>query len=98
MNKDIQHKETDRKGMFYIEDDGEIVAELTYTLKDNQIMTIDHTETDPKYSGEGLASSLVKHSVDFAKEKEIKIDPLCAYAAKQFERHEEYREVQATEG
>jgi len=98
MNKDIQHKETDGKGMFYIEDEGEIVAELTYTLKDNQIMTIDHTETDPKYSGEGLASSLVKHSVDFAKEKEIKIDPLCAYAAKQFERHEEYREVQATEG
>ena len=61
-------------------------------------MTLDHTETDPKYTGEGLASSLVKHSVDYAKEKDLKIDPLCAYAAKQFERHEEYREVQATEG
>ncbi len=97
MNKDIQQKETDGKGMFYIEKDGDIVAELTYTLNDNNIMTLDHTETNPEHSGEGLASDLVKHSVDYAREKDLKIDPLCKYAAKQFERHEEYQEVQATE-
>ena len=97
MDKKIQHKETEGKGMFYIEKDGDIVAELTYTLGDNKIMTIDHTETNPEMEGEGLASSLVKHSVDYAREKNIKIDPLCRYAAKQFERHEEYQEVQATE-
>lgn len=97
MNKEIQQKETDGKGMFYIEKDGDIVAELTYTLQDNNIMTLDHTETNPEHSGEGLASDLVKHSVDYAREKDLKIDPLCKYAAKQFERHEEYQEVQATE-
>lgn len=97
MENNIQQKETDGKGMFYIEKDGDIVAELTYTLGDNKIMTIDHTETDPKMTGEGLASSLVKHSVEYARKNDIKIDPLCRYAAKQFERHEEYREVQATE-
>ncbi|WP_029035243.1 GNAT family N-acetyltransferase [Salinimicrobium terrae] len=97
MKKDIQQKEDDGKGMFYIEKDGDIIAELTYTLQDNKIMTLDHTETNPKFEGEGLASSLVKHSVEYAKEKDILIDPLCRYAAAQFERHEEYREVQATE-
>lgn len=97
MNKEIQQKETDGKGMFYIEKDGDIIAELTYTRQDNNIMTLDHTETNPEYEGEGLASSLVKHSVEFAKEKDLKIDPLCRYAAAQFKRHEEYREVQATE-
>lgn len=97
MKKDIQQKETEGKGMFYIEKDDEIVAELTYTVGDNQIMTIDHTETEPEMEGEGLASSLVKHAVEYAREKDMKIDPLCRYAAKQFERHEEYREVQATE-
>jgi len=97
MNKEIQQKETDGKGMFYIEKDSEIIAELTYTLNDNNIMTLDHTETDPKFTGEGLASGLVKHSVEYAREKNIKIDPLCRYAAAQFERHEEYRDVQATE-
>ncbi len=97
MNKEIQQKETDGKGMFFIEENGDIIAELTYTLQDNNIMTLDHTETDSEYEGEGLASSLVKHSVDYAKEKDLKIDPLCRYAAAQFKRHEEYREVQATE-
>lgn len=97
MNKEIQHKETDGKGMFYIEKEGDIVAELTYTLRDNNIMSLDHTETDPKFEGKGLASSLVEHSVKYAKENNILIDPLCRYAAVQFERHEEYREVQATE-
>jgi predicted GNAT family acetyltransferase len=97
MEKNIQQKETEGKGMFYIEKDDDIVAELTYTVGDNKIMTIDHTETEPEMEGEGLASSLVKHAVEYAREKDMKIDPLCRYAAKQFERHEEYREVQATE-
>lgn len=96
MEHKIQQKETEGKGMFYIEKDGDIVAELTYTRGDNDIMTLDHTETDPKMTGKGLASSLVKHSVDYAKENNLKIDPLCEYAAVQFERHEEYREVQAS--
>lgn len=97
MEQNIQQKETEGKGMFYIEKDGDIVAELTYTLKDNNIMTLDHTETEPDMTGKGLASSLVKHSVAYAKKNNLQIDPLCKYAAKQFERHEEYREVQADE-
>lgn len=97
MKYDIQQKETEGKGMFYVEKDDDIIAELTYTINDNNVMTLDHTETEPEYTGEGLASSLVKHSVEYAREKNLRIDPLCEYAAKQFERHEEYREVQATE-
>lgn len=97
MKYDIKQKETEGKGMFYIEKDDDIIAELTYTINDNNVMTLDHTETEPEYTGEGLASSLVKHSVEYARENDIRIDPLCDYAAKQFERHEEYREVLATE-
>ena len=95
MEKNIQQKETEGKGMFYIEKDGDIVAELTYTLGDNDIMTLDHTETEPDMTGKGLASSLVKHSVEYARKNNLQIDPLCEYAAKQFERHEEYQEIQA---
>jgi predicted GNAT family acetyltransferase len=97
MKDNIQQKEENGKGMFFIEKDGEIVAELTYTLNDNNVMTLDHTETEPEMEGEGLASSLVEYSVEYAREKELKIDPLCDYAAKQFERHSEYEDVRATE-
>ena len=97
MKYDIKQKETEGKGMFYIEKDDDIIAELTYTINDNNIMTLDHTETEPEFTGEGLASKLVQHSVKYARENEMRIDPLCEYAAKQFERHEEYQEVKATE-
>lgn len=95
MENKVQQKEQDGNGMFYIEKDGDIVAELTYKKLDNGILTLDHTETVPEMEGKGLASKLVKHSVSYARENNLKIDPLCAYAARQFERHEEYREVQA---
>lgn len=97
MEHEIKQKETEGKGMFYIEKQGDIVAELTYTLNDNNVMTLDHSSTEPGHTGEGLAGSLVKHSVDYARENSLKIDPLCDYAASQFKKHEEYHEVLATE-
>lgn len=94
MDFKIEQKEVEGKGMFFVEEEGEIMGQLTYSLLDNGIMTIDHTEVDPKMSGKGLASELVRHSVEFAREKNYKVDPMCTYAAKQFKRHEEYQEVQ----
>lgn len=96
MENKIQQKESEGKGMFYIEKDGDIIAELTYSVQDSGIITLDHTETDPQMTGKGLASKLVAHSVEFARENQLKIDPLCEYAAKQFERHQEYKDVQVS--
>lgn len=97
MKEDIKQKETEGKGMFYIEKDGEIVSELTYTMNDNNVMTLDHSETEPAYTGKGFASGLVKYSVEYARKNDLKIDPLCDYAAHQFEKHKEYQEVQISE-
>lgn len=93
MNYKIEKKESGGKGMFFIEEEGNIVGHLRYSLQDSGIMTLDHTEVDPSMSGKGLASKLVRHSVDFAREKNYKVRPMCTYAAKQFERHGEYKEV-----
>lgn len=93
MDYNIEQKETGGNGMFYIEHDTEIVAELQYTVQDHGIMTLDHTETHPSMSGKGLAKKLVKHAVDYARNKKLKIDPLCSYAATQFDRNEDYQDV-----
>lgn len=96
MKHDIKQKETEGKGMFYIEKEGDIVSQLTYSMQENNVMTLDHTETEPDYTGQGMAAALVEHSVQYARENEIKIDPLCKYAAKQFDKHKEYQEIQIT--
>lgn len=95
MDTPIQQKETADKGMFYIEQDGKTVGEVIYSLRDNGILSLDHTEVAPEMAGKGLASKLVKHTVEYAREHNLKVDPLCEYAAKQFERHPEYQEIQA---
>ncbi len=96
MSKDIKHKENDSRGMFYMEDEKGIISELTYTKRKNGVLVIDHTETRTELEGQGLASSLMKRSVEYARENSYKIDPLCPFAEVQFDEHKEYRDVLAT--
>jgi len=45
--------------------------------------------------GKGLASLLLKRSVEYARENNYKINPLCPFAEVQFDEHKEYRDVLA---
>ncbi|CAM4266784.1 GNAT family N-acetyltransferase [Gillisia hiemivivida] len=96
MSQEIKHKENDTRGMFYMEDDKGITSELTYTKQDNGVLVIDHTETRSELEGKGLASMLLKRSVEYAREKNYKIDPLCPFAEVKFDEHKEYRDVLAS--
>lgn len=93
MSNQIKHKESERRGMFYMEDEKGITSELTYTIQESGIMVIDHTETRPELEGKGLASSLVRKCVEFAREQELKVDPLCPFAEVQFDQNKEYQDL-----
>lgn len=93
MEYPIKHKESDGDGMFYMEDDEGIVSEMTYTQKDNGIMVIDHTKTRKNMEGKGLASKVLNHVVNFARENSIKIDPLCPFVEAKFDEIESYQDV-----
>jgi predicted GNAT family acetyltransferase len=90
----IQRDEHGRKGAFFIDENGEWVAELTY-VNDNGIMTIDHTEIDEKLRGEGIGEDLVKAAVEYARENGLKINPVCPYAKKVIDRTPEFQDVLA---
>ncbi|WP_026837783.1 GNAT family N-acetyltransferase [Gillisia sp. JM1] len=96
MKQEIKHKENDTRGMFYFEDDKGITSELTYTKQENGILVIDHTETRSELEGKGLASMLLKRSVEYARENNYKINPLCPFAEVKFDEHKEYRDVLAS--
>ena len=81
--------------MFFYEEEGKILGHLKYSLQGKDLLILDHTEVDPVMNGKGLASELVRHSVEFARKNNYKVDPRCSYAAKQFVRNEEYRELLA---
>ncbi|MEO8573691.1 MAG: GNAT family N-acetyltransferase [Pyrinomonadaceae bacterium] len=88
----IQRDEHGRKGAFYIDENGEWIAELTYIINNNT-MTIDHTEVDEKLRGEGVAEDLVKAAVEYARESGFKVNPACPYARKVIEKTPELQDV-----
>lgn len=93
MGQEIKHKESTNRGMIYMEDESGITSELTYTRKENGILVIDHTQTRKVLEGRGLASMLVRHSVEFARKNNYKIDPLCPFAEVQFDLNKDFRDV-----
>ncbi len=77
-----------------LEDDIQI-GEITYVKHDDQKIVIDHTEVESFARGRGIAKDLVGEVVSIAREKGWKVVPQCPFAAAEFEKNEEYKDVLA---
>jgi len=89
----IQHNQQDQEGTFFIEKSGDIVAEMTYYLKGENTIVIDHTEVDESLRGRNIGFELVKEGVEYARKQNLKIVPLCEFAKSVFNKKEELRDV-----
>lgn len=90
---EIKQTNNQDKGKFEIFVDSEKAGELTYFWNDENQFSIDHTEVDKAYSGQGLAKQLVVAAVEYARENNKKIVPLCPYAKATIERNKELQDV-----
>lgn len=89
----VRNEYNDKKGEFYILENGNKIAVLDYVFAGPNKFIIDHTEVAINQEGKGLGKILVKAAVDFAKETQYKILPLCPYAKSIFDKNPEYSEV-----
>ena len=74
------------QGAFVITDAGEQLGEMVLAIIDNDLVVY-HTEVSPKAEGKGLAKILLNAMVAYAREKGLKVIPLCPYVHAQFKRH-----------
>lgn len=81
------------KGYFYVSVDGKQEAKMTFVFAGNDKIIIDHTEVNPGNNGKGYGKKMVAKAVEFAREKNIKIIPLCPFAKKVFDKTPELRDV-----
>lgn len=65
---------------FVLRIDGERLGSLDYTLPDAAVMRIEYVEVAPELRGSGLGRQLVAAAVDWARESDRKIVPICGYA------------------
>lgn len=91
----ILHKEGHSRSMFYIEDDGDIVAELVYAKGDDNVIVIEHTEVDEELQGKNIGYELVHKTVDHARSHGLKISPVCPFAKAVFDKKPDFNDVLA---
>ena len=78
-------------GRFEIERDGE-VAYLEYSLSEN-ILELIHTEVPEKLRGMGLSSSLAETALQWARERNLKVDIVCPTVRQYVASHPEYSDL-----
>ncbi len=66
--------------MFFVGQDGNILAELVYSMSSPEKMVIEHTEVSDELKGKNVGLQLVSTAVDYARDHHIKIIPLCPFA------------------
>ena len=65
---------------FVLQIDGERMGSLDYALPEAGVMRIDYVEVAPELRGSGRGRELVQAAVDWAREGDLKIVPICGYA------------------
>ena len=91
----IQHKQLNNRGVFFIEEDGEQVAELVYASGGNNMIIIEHTEVDAELQGRNIGYELVHKTVEYARSHGLKISPVCKFAKAVFDKKPDFGDVLA---
>lgn len=90
---EIKHHDTVSKGEFYIGEDDHHFAEMTYSWAGTDKFIIDHTWVDDSLRGQNVGRLLVDRAVELAREKNVKILPLCPFAKSVFDKDSSIHDV-----
>lgn len=83
----------DKNGYFYVSVNGKSEAKLTFVFAGSDKIIINHTEVNEGNNGKGFGRKMVVRVVEFAREKNITIIPLCPFAKSVFDKTPELRDV-----
>jgi predicted GNAT family acetyltransferase len=90
---EIKHLINDSKGAFIYEVDGKKMAEMVYVMAGEKKKIIEHTEVDESLKGQCIGKQLQASLVEFVRDHEIKVIPLCPFANATFKRMKEWQDV-----
>lgn len=81
------------KGAFYIEENGERIAEMAIRLLKKDLI-VDHTKVSKRLQGQSIGKKLLETMVAYARKEGLKVTPICPFVKGQFRKHpEEYADI-----
>jgi predicted GNAT family acetyltransferase len=78
----------DELSRFEIYSDGQLAGFADFKIE-NQIISLPHTEIDPRFGGQGLGSQLIKEALDEALEQDLEVAPYCSFVSAYIKRNSE---------
>ncbi len=82
------------KSRFELEQDGE-TAWLEFDRDDQGWMTLWHTEVPTPLRGKGIAATLARTALEYAREENLKVDVICPLVANYIAKNPEFNDVVA---
>jgi len=90
---EIEIIELETKGFAKATIDGKKAGAMTFSIPGSDFIIVDHTEVEPEFKGEGVGKKMLYKLVAMAREKQIKILPLCPFANAMFKRNSDIQDV-----
>jgi hypothetical protein len=90
---EIQISESTGKGIVFMSDGKRNLAEMTWVKGGDDYIIVDHTMVDDSLRGQGAGRKLLYRIVKLARERNLKIQPLCPFVVATFKKVEEIRDV-----
>ncbi|NBL64786.1 N-acetyltransferase [Flavobacterium sp. NST-5] len=91
---ETQLLQNEEKKRFELKMDNHI-SFIEYIVNNENIMFLTHTEVPTELEGKGVGSSLVVKTLEFLKENNYKLAPLCPFVAAYVKRHPEWKSILA---
>ncbi len=70
-------------------------SEMTFRIRADGALVIDHTGVPHELEGRGIAGALMEHALGYVREQGLRIEPRCSYVVAAFRRHPEWSDVLA---
>ena len=88
---EIQHFDDGKKGHFKAVEGDVEAGMMTYVWAGEDKFIIEHTIGNPEFKG--IGRKLLDKAVEYARDKNLKIIPLCPFAKKMFDKTPEIHDV-----
>lgn len=90
---EIKISENNTNGIVFINEGAENLAEMTWVKASDEYIIVDHTMVGDSLKGQGIGRKLLDRVVAMARERNLKILPLCPFVKVTFDRVEEFRDL-----
>ena len=76
----IEREELNGVHEFVLRIDGERLGYLEFTRPEVGLMRIEYVEVSPELRGKGFGRQLVAKAIEFARDADLRVVPICSYA------------------